>query len=154
MKTSKINNSNKLAIKMAVALILGLIAGVGCIILRESLNANGNAHIWTSINNILFQDISKEGATNAIGIFYILGQLFVNALQLVIVPMVFTSIALAMCKISDTKKLGRISYKTILGFLAFIENAAVYPFIPSTAFFVASAVTKDLIITNSAISFL
>ena len=31
--------------------------------------------------------------------------------------MVFTSIALAMCKISDTKKLGRISYKTILGFL-------------------------------------
>lgn len=40
-----------------------------------------------------------------------------NALQLVIVPMVFTSIALAMCKISDTKKLGRISYKTILGFL-------------------------------------
>ena len=32
--------------------------------------------------------------------------------------MVFTSIALAMCKISDTKKLGRISYKTILGFLS------------------------------------
>lgn len=118
MKVSKINNSNKLAIKMAVALILGLVVGVGCIILRENLNANGNAHIWTSINNILFQDISKEGATNAIGVFYILGQLFVNALQLVIVPMVFTSIALAMCKISDTKKLGRISYKTILGFLA------------------------------------
>ena len=31
--------------------------------------------------------------------------------------MVFTSIALAMCKISDTKKLGRISFKTISGFL-------------------------------------
>ena len=117
MKTSKINNSNKLAIKMAVALILGLVVGVGCIIFRENLNANGNTHIWTSINNVLFQDISKEGATNAIGIFYILGQLFINALQLVIVPMVFTSIALAMCKISDTKKLGRISYKIILGFL-------------------------------------
>lgn len=118
MKTSKINNSNKLAIKMAVALILGLVVGIGCIVLRENLNANGNAHIWTSINNILFQDISQEGATSALGVFYILGQLFVNALQLVIVPMVFTSIALAMCKISDTKKLGRISYKTILGFLS------------------------------------
>lgn len=117
MKRSKINNSNKLAIKMAVALILGLVVGVGCIILRENLSSNGNAHIWTSINNLLFQDISKEGATSAIGVFYILGQLFVNSLQLVIVPMVFTSIALAMCKISDTKKLGRISYKTILGFL-------------------------------------
>ena len=117
MKRSKFNNSNKLAIKMAVALILGLVVGVGCIILRENLNSNGNAHIWTSINNLLFQDISQEGATSAIGVFYILGQLFVNSLQLVIVPMVFTSIALAMCKISDTKKLGRISYKTILGFL-------------------------------------
>ena len=114
----KMNNSNKLAIKMAAALILGLIAGIGCIILRENLNGNGNGHIWTSINNILFQDISQEGATSALGIFYILGQLFVNSLQLVIVPMVFTSIALAMCKISDTKKLGRISYKTILGFLS------------------------------------
>lgn len=114
----KLNNSNRLAIKMAVALVLGLIAGIGCIFLRETLNGNGNGYIWTSISNILFQDITKEGAANAIGIFYILGQLFVNALQLVIVPMVFTSIALAMCKISDTKKLGRISYKTILGFLS------------------------------------
>lgn len=118
MKKSKINNSNKLAIKMAVALILGLIAGVGCIILRENLNASGNASIWGTINSILFQDISQEGAKNALGIFYILGQLFVNSLQLVIVPMVFTSIALAMCKITDTKKLGRISYKTLLGFLS------------------------------------
>lgn len=114
----KINGSNKLAIKMAVALILGLAAGIGFIVLRENLIGNGNGHIWTSINNILFQDISQEGATSALGIFYIVGQLFVNSLQLVIVPMVFTSIALAMCKISDTKKLGRISYKTILGFLS------------------------------------
>ena len=114
----KINSSNKLAIKMAVALILGLAAGIGFIVLRENLIGNGNGHIWTSINNILFQDISQEGATSALGIFYIVGQLFVNSLQLVIVPMVFTSIALAMCKISDTKKLGRISYKTILGFLS------------------------------------
>ena len=56
----KINNSNKLAIKMAVALILGLVVGIGCIVLRENLNANGNGQIWTSINNILFQDISQE----------------------------------------------------------------------------------------------
>lgn len=114
----KINSSNKLAIKMAVALILGLAAGIGFIVLRENLIGNGNGHIWTGINNVLFQDISQEGATSALGIFYIVGQLFVNSLQLVIVPMVFTSIALAMCKISDTKKLGRISYKTILGFLS------------------------------------
>jgi Na+/H+-dicarboxylate symporter len=113
----KKNNNNKVAIRMAVALVLGLVVGIGCLLLRESLIGNGNVHIWTNINKILFQDISAEGATSALGIFYIVGQLFVNSLQLIIVPMVFTSIALAMCKISDTKKLGRISFKTISGFL-------------------------------------
>ncbi|MDU2673281.1 dicarboxylate/amino acid:cation symporter [Clostridium hominis] len=117
IKTKK-NNSNKLAINMAISLIIGLIVGTGFLLLRENLIANGNAGLWQTINKILFQDISVEGANDAIGIFYILGQLFVNSLQLVIVPMVFTSIALAMCRITDTKKLGRISYKTILGFLA------------------------------------
>lgn len=113
---NKKNNGNKLAIRMAISLILGLIVGIGCIFLRESVGAD-NA-LWNNINKIFFQDISLEGATNAVGIFYIIGQLFIKSLQLVIVPMIFTSIALAMCKISDTKKLGRISYKTILGFLS------------------------------------
>lgn len=117
-KIKRKNSSNNLAMKMAIALLLGLAAGLGCIVLRENLISNGNSSLWTSINNLLFRDISVEGATSAVGVFYILGQLFVNSLQLVIVPMVFTSIALAMCKISDTKKLGRISYKTILGFLS------------------------------------
>lgn len=113
----KVNKNNKMAIRMTIALALGLVVGIGCLLLRENLIRNGNAHIWARINNILFQDISIEGATNALGIFYIIGKLFINSLQLIIVPMVFTSITLAMCKISDTKKLGRISFKTISGFL-------------------------------------
>lgn len=112
------NHANKLAIKMATALVIGLIAGTSFIFLREKLISSGNSDTWTMINNLLFQDITNPEANNAIGIFYIVGQLFINSLQLVIVPMVFTSITLAMCNISDTKKLGRISYKTILGFLA------------------------------------
>lgn len=116
MTTKK--QTNKLAIHMAIALICGLACGSLFLLLRESLLSNGNADLWTTINKILFQDISTEGASDAIGIFYILGQLFLNAMQLVIVPMVFTSIALAMCRISDTKTLGRLSYKTISGFLA------------------------------------
>lgn len=111
-------NTNKLAINMAIALILGLIAGTGFLFLRENLLSTGQESLWTSINKVLFQDITHADGKNAFGIFYIVGQLFVNSLQLVIIPMVFTSIALAMCKITDTKKLGRISYKTILGFLA------------------------------------
>lgn len=113
----KVKSNNKMAIRMTVALALGLVVGIGFLLLRENLIRNGNAHIWAKINNILFQDISAEGATNALGIFYIIGKLFINSLQLIIVPMIFTSITLAMCKISDAKKLGRISFKTISGFL-------------------------------------
>ncbi len=112
-----VKKGNKLAIQMAIGLVLGLVCGVSCIYLRESLIASGNQETWTMINHVLFQDISAQDATSAIGLFYILGQLFVNSLQLIIVPMVFTSIAMAICRVSDTKKLGRISYKTITWFM-------------------------------------
>lgn len=115
---------SKLAKRMAIALVLGLAAGIGCIVLREQLIQNGNQDIWNSINSLLFQDISKEEGASAIGIFYIIGQLFINSLQLIIIPMVFTSITLAMCHISDTKKLGRISYKTI-GYFLFTSITAL-----------------------------
>lgn len=116
IKTTK-NNANNLAIKMVISLILGLTLGTLFIFLRENLISNGNANTWTIINNLLFQDISSPDGANSVGLFYIIGQLFINSLQLVIIPMVFTSITLAICHISDTRKLGRISYKTILGFL-------------------------------------
>lgn len=117
MKEKKQKSANKLAIKMGIGLLLGLIAGTSCIFLREYWIANGQEDLWRFIQNLLFQDLTAKDAQNAIGIFYIIGQWFVNALQLVIIPMVFTSIALAMCDISDTKKLGRISYKTLGYFL-------------------------------------
>ncbi|MBS5939038.1 MAG: dicarboxylate/amino acid:cation symporter [Clostridium sp.] len=103
---------------MAISLVLAVIVGTLFMLLREFLISNDKASIWEIINNLLFQDISTEEGKNSIGIFYILGQLFINCLQLIIIPMVFSSIALSMCHISDTKKLGRISSKTLLGFLA------------------------------------
>lgn len=106
-------NSNTLAVKMAIALVLGLLLGLGTIFLREALISGGNEATWNTINNLLFADISAEGNEHAIGLFFIVGQLFVRALQVVIVPMVFTSIILAMIRISDSRKLGRISSKTI-----------------------------------------
>lgn len=72
---------------MAIALICGLTFGSLFLVLREHL-LNSNPNLWATINKLLFQDISAEGATDAIGIFYILGQLFLNSMQLVIVPMV------------------------------------------------------------------
>ena len=134
MKFTKVKNkSTELAIRMVVSLVLALIVGTAFILLRESLIANDKASIWNSINSILFQDITTEEGKNSLGIFYILGQLFINCLQLIIIPMVFSSIALAMCHISDTKKLGRISSKTLLGFLTTsifaLATACIFGFI-------------------------
>ena len=109
--------NNKLATKMVIALSLGLLAGIASIFVREQLISGGNQALWQTINNLLFADISQPGNERALGIFYVIGQLFIRSLQLVIVPMVFTSIALAMIKINDAKKLGRISSKTIRTFL-------------------------------------
>ena len=113
MKTS---NGKQLAKKMLIAMICGLACGFGCIMLREHLISSGQTDLWTKINKLFFQDITQPTATKAVGIFYIIGQLFVNSLQLIIVPMVFVSITLAISTITDTKKLGRISTKTILTF--------------------------------------
>ena len=75
----KKENSNKLAVKMMVALILGLVGGIGLIALRENLISSGNVNTWNTINSIFFADISAAGNEQALGIFYIIGQLFVRA---------------------------------------------------------------------------
>ena len=127
------NNSTVLAIRMSISLVLALIIGIAFILIRESLISNDKVEIWNTINSILFHDITTDEGRNSLGLFYILGQLFINCLQLIIIPMVFSSIALAMCHISDTKKLGRISYKTLLSFLttsAFaLATACIFGFI-------------------------
>ncbi len=103
--------------KMTIALILGIVIGISTLLFREHLVNNGNEQTWNLINNFLFADITAEGNEQAIGLFYIIGQMFVKAMQLMIIPMVFTSIVLAMIKISDAQKLGRIASKTIFYFL-------------------------------------
>lgn len=115
METKKPGMS--LAKRMAISLVCGLAAGLAFMFLRESLISGGKSEIWTTINELLFQDITAEGAERSFGIFYIIGQLFIKALQLVIIPMVFTSIALAIGSIADTRTMGRISAKTLFWFL-------------------------------------
>ncbi len=106
-----------LAKKMLIAMVLGLACGIMFLMLRENLLANGNGELWNTINSWLFADISAAGNENAVGIVYIIGQIFVRLLQVVIVPMVFCSIALAIANMNDAKKLGRIAAKTLGSFL-------------------------------------
>ena len=109
------NKSNRLAIKMLISMVAGIAVGLIFMVIREKLGASSAA--WQTINNWLFQDITAQGAEKAVGLFYIGGQLFVKSLQLVIVPMVFSSIVLAISTIRDASTLGRVSAKTFGWFL-------------------------------------
>lgn len=109
------NNSNRLAVKMLISMVAGILVGLIFMAIREHLGAGSAA--WQTLNSWLFQDITAAGAEKAVGLFYIGGQLFVKALQLVIVPMVFTSIVLAIGTIRDAATLGRVSAKTFFWFL-------------------------------------
>ena len=101
---------------MLISLVASFIVGTIFMYTHERLINTGNEHIWEKIYAILFQDITESGA-GGLGIFYVIGTLFMNALRLSIVPLVFTSLILAMSSITDLKKLGRIAYKGLLAFL-------------------------------------
>lgn len=105
--------------KMMIALVGGLVVGLIFMFIRSSLLDSGNEATWNMINKILFQDITAEDGTGALGLLYIIGQLFMRGLQAAIVPLVLVSLSLAMCSISSSTKLGRIAGRTVLGFVCF-----------------------------------
>lgn len=105
--------------KMMIALVGGLVVGLIFMFIRSSLLDSGNEATWNMINKILFQDITAADGTGALGILYIIGQLFMRGLQAAIVPLVLVSLSLAMCSISSSTKLGRIAGRTVLGFICF-----------------------------------
>jgi mannose/fructose/N-acetylgalactosamine-specific phosphotransferase system component IID len=108
-------DNNKLAIQMLVAMVSGIVVGLGFMAIRE--NAGADSALWSALNSILFQNISAAGGEQALGLFYIGGQLFIRALQLVIVPMVFSSVVMAICEVNEARTLGRIAGKTIGWFM-------------------------------------
>lgn len=108
-----------IARKMIISLVGGIIVGLIFMMIRQNLLNNGGEATWTLINNILFEDITSASGVNAIGIFYIIGQIFMKGLQAAIVPLVLVSLSLALCSISNSTKLGRIAGKTLIGFFVF-----------------------------------
>ncbi|WP_352403277.1 dicarboxylate/amino acid:cation symporter [Kandleria vitulina] len=93
-----------LTTKIFIALILGAIVGV-------IINA-------TCINNPI---VSKYIVN---GLFYVVGQGFIRAMQMLVVPLVFCSIVCGAAAIGDTKTLGKVGVKTVLFYL-FTTVAAV-----------------------------
>ena len=92
--------------KVLVAMLLGIFAGLTINVLNEevfdgSLMAEG-AFLSGYIVN---------------GFFHIVGKLFVNALKMLVVPLVLFSLICGVCGIGDLKLLGRIGGKCFLLYL-------------------------------------
>ena len=112
---------------MTVSLVLGIALGILAGYLRQHLPAD----VWRVINNIFFQDITTTEGQNALGLFYIVQTMFTNALKLAIVPLVFFSMILSVCSMSDMRKLGRIAAKTVGIFVAFYVVACLFGIVAS-----------------------
>lgn len=115
MANTKEKKANSVVRNMMIALVGGLLVGLGFMLLKNNLSES----TWNTINALLFEDVTADKGFNSIGIFYIIGQLFMRGLQLAIVPLVLVSLSLAMCSISNSSKLGRIAGRTIIGFFCF-----------------------------------
>lgn len=136
--------------KMMIALIGGIVVGLIFMFIRQQMLASGNEAGWTTINKIFFQDITTTDGVGAIGIFYIIGQIFMRGLQAAIVPLVLVSLSLALTSITDDSKLGRIAWKTIVGFLAFYAVGATIACL--VAYPVKSAGLFNVTLTSSDLS--
>lgn len=110
--------------KMIISVVAGFIIGLLCLYLKSYLNETGRASAWNVINQIFFQDITKPDGIRALGLFYIIGSLFMSGLQLGIVPLVLASLSLAMCGIAQPGRLGKIAGKTIVCFVSFYAAGA------------------------------
>lgn len=122
MKKNKKGKSS-IVRRMIWAVVLGFMCGILMIILRE--NSTGDlSNAWKFFDALLFQDITTTKGIEGIGLFYIVGQIFMRGLQLAIVPLVLTSLSLALCSLADPKKLGRIAIKTFITYLCFYLAAA------------------------------
>lgn len=135
-------NSNKLALRMMVAMVAGILVGLLFMVFREY--AGSDSILWQNINNLLFQDITIPGGERALGLFYSGGQLFIRALQLIIVPMVFSSIVLAISEISEASTLGRVSAKTMGWFMLTSGIALVLASIFGMVFFKAGVFSATI----------
>ena len=88
-----------LTIKVLLGVVFGII--IGLIINLSGLNAEGH---W--INTYIVD-----------GLFLVIGKLFINALKMLVVPLVFFSLICGVCGIGNINTLGRVGGKAFLLYL-------------------------------------
>ena len=109
---------------MMISVVAGFAVGFLCLMIKSRLVGTDAENVWNIIDAIFFQDITATTSIEGIGLFYIIGQLFMHALQMMIVPLVLCSLSLALCSLADPKRLGKIAGKTFVTYLSFYVVAA------------------------------
>ena len=135
-KAKKEKKRGSIVKRMIIAVVAGFVVGFLCLLLREFLNGNGNEGVWNVVDAIFFQDITTTTGFEGLGILYIVGQLFMRGLQMAIVPLVLTSLSLAMCSLANPERLGKIAGKTFITYICFYVVAAALA--GAAAYFVRS----------------
>ena len=103
--------------KMMIAVVAGFVVGFICLLIKSAVMGTDGEGAWKVVEAILFQDITATKDIEGLGLFYIVGQLFMKGLQMMIVPLVLCSLTLALCSLANPKKLGRIAGKTFVSYL-------------------------------------
>lgn len=89
------DNNKKLS--LTTRIVIGMFAGI----------------VVGALLQILFKEstIVENYLTN--GLFFVIGQIFIASLQMLVVPLVFVSLVLGTCSLSDPAKLGRLGGKAV-----------------------------------------
>ena len=111
--------------KVLLGMVLGIM--VGLIINLTGLNAEGT---WA--NSYL---------TN--GVFNVVGTMFVNALKMLVVPLVFFSLVCGVCGIGDIKLLGRIGSKSFVLYIVTTAIAIAAALIIATSFGIGEGMNAE-----------
>ncbi|MDO7667826.1 MAG: dicarboxylate/amino acid:cation symporter [Pseudomonadota bacterium] len=85
-----------LTMKVVIGMILGITVGL-------AINLSG-LNVIGSFTNTYIVD----------GAFYVIGKMFVNALKMLVVPLVFFSLICGVCGIGNIKTLGRVGSKSFI----------------------------------------
>lgn len=136
MKTNTEKKKLSIVAKMMISVAAGFVLGLVCLLIKSQVAGTSGESVWKIIDAIFFQDITSTTSIEGIGLFYIVGQLFMHGLQMMIVPLVLCSLSLALCSLADPKKLGKIAGKTFVSYLCFYVVAATLA--GAAAYFVQS----------------
>lgn len=90
-------SENKKKLSLTSRIVIGMFAGIVLGILLKAL----------------FPDSTIVEGYLTKGIFYVVGQIFIASLQMLVVPLVFVSLVVGTCSLSDPSKLGRLGGKAV-----------------------------------------